>query len=120
MIYSGMRSLDNPFWDGNLFSQFTMYCTSYLVINFVKFLYGMEWKPHLTRSLIVHMDCSMSLMCSFAAHVCRCAGNKNIGFFKFIIAMEISDSELPVLVLGLNMFYTRYYLLFASTAACLY
>ena len=37
----------------------------------------MEWHPHLTRSLIIRVDCSMSPMFSFAAHVCRWAGAKN-------------------------------------------
>ena len=39
---------------------------------------------------------------------------------KLIVSLEISDGEPPVLVLGLNLFYTRYYLIFASSAAWLY
>ena len=81
----------------------------------------MELQPHVTRSLIVRMDCSMSLMCSFSAHVCRCASDKKISdVFKFIFSMEISDGEPPILVLGINLFYTRYYLRFSSAVAFLY
>ena len=71
MIIYGMKSLDISFLDGKICRKVTMYCTSYIVINFVKKLYGMEWQPHLTRSLIVCMDHSMYPMSSFAAHMCR-------------------------------------------------
>ena len=54
MISTGMRSLENPSLDGNMFRQVTMYCTSDIIINFVKFLYGMEWKPHLVGWYIYH------------------------------------------------------------------
>ena len=42
----------------------------------------MEWHPHLTCSLIFRMDLLMSLMCSFAAHVCRWAGAKKLRIFS--------------------------------------
>ena len=77
MIDARMGSLDITFvLDGNMFRQVTMSWTSDLVINFVNFLFGMEWKPNLMRSLIILMDPSMSPMCSFLAHVCSCDGDK--------------------------------------------
>ena len=76
MIDDGMRSFDIPFLDGNIFRQVTMSCTNYFVMSFVNFSCGMEWHPHITRSLIVWMDRSMSPMCSFVAHVCRFTGDK--------------------------------------------
>ena len=56
MISDEMRSLGIPFLDGNMSMKITMSCTSDLVINFVRFLYVMDWQPHLTHSLIVLMD----------------------------------------------------------------
>ena len=82
VIASGMRSLDIPFLDGNFFKQVTMFCTSYILINFVKFLYGKEWKPHLTRSLILCTDNSMYRMFSFAAHMCSFSGDKKYWMFS--------------------------------------
>ena len=64
MIAAGPRSLDIPFLDGNMFRQVTISWTSDIVINFVNFLYGMEWKKNFTRSLIVGMDRSYSIPCS--------------------------------------------------------
>ena len=83
-IVAGMRSLDIPFLDGNgnMFRQFNMSCTSDFVINFANFLYGTEGQPHLTRFFIISMDCSIYPMCSCLAHVCRCAGDKNLGCFQ--------------------------------------
>ena len=88
-----------------------------LVINFVNFLYGMEWQPHTTRSSIFRMDHSMNPMCSFAARVFRCAGDKKKDVFKLIVAMEISDDEPAILLLGLNFLKPRYDLRFASDVA---
>ena len=76
MIYAGLRSLGIPFLDENPLRQVTMYWNSDLFINFVKCLYGMEWQPHHMCSLTVHMDCSMPLICLFAAHVCRYADDR--------------------------------------------
>ena len=59
-----------------------MYCTSYIAIDFVNFFYGMDWQPHLTRSLIVCMDHSMYPMCSFSAHMCRFSGDKKYWMFS--------------------------------------
>ena len=56
MISDEMRSLGIPFLDGNMSRKVTMSCTSDLVINFVRFLYVMDWQPHLTHSLMVLMD----------------------------------------------------------------
>ena len=78
----GMRSLDIPLLCGEMFKQVTMYCTSYIVINFVNCFYGMEWQPHLTRYLIVCMDHSMYPMFSFVAHMCRFAGDKKYWIFQ--------------------------------------
>ena len=97
-----------------------MSCTNNLVINSVNLFYGMEWKPNLTIYLIVHMHSSMYPMCSFAAHVCMCAGDKNIGCIQIHFPTKISYGEPPVLLLGLNMFKTRYYIRFASAVTCLY
>ena len=77
MIVARMRLFDIPFLDGNMFRQVTISCAHYFVISFLNVLYGMEWHPHLVSSLIVHMDCLMSPICSFVVHVCRCAGDKN-------------------------------------------
>ena len=71
MFSDGLRSLDRPFLDGNMFRKVTMSFTSDIVINFVEFLYGTEWQPHITHSFIV----CISLMCLFEAHVFRCAGD---------------------------------------------
>ena len=38
MMADGMRLLDIPFLDGNMFKQVIMYCTRDLVINFVNSL----------------------------------------------------------------------------------
>ena len=38
----------------------------------------MRWHPHLTCSLIVHMDLLMSLMCLLSEHICRWYGAKNL------------------------------------------
>ena len=59
-----------------MFRQVTISCTSDLVISFMNFFNGIEWQPHLTCSLIVRMDFSMSPIFSFTAHVYRCAGDK--------------------------------------------
>ena len=75
MIGAGLRSLDIQLLDGNMLRQVTMSWNSDIVVHFVKFLYGMEWQPHLTQFLVVCMDRSIPPMCSFAAHVCRCAGD---------------------------------------------
>ena len=104
MIYAGLSSLNILFLDGNMFRQVTISCTIDLVINFMNVFYGMECQPHLKKSLIVCMDCSMSLICSFTVHVCRCDGDKISDVFKLIVAVEISDDESPVLVLKLNLF----------------
>ena len=56
MISAGLMSLDISFLGGNMFRQITMSRTIDIVIYVVIF-YGMEWHPHLTRSLIVWMDC---------------------------------------------------------------
>ena len=77
MIAAGIRSLDISFLDGNMFSKVTISWTSDIFINFVIFLHVMEWNPYITRFLIVRMDRLISPMCSFAAHVCRYAGDKN-------------------------------------------
>ena len=77
MIYDGLRSLDIPFLDGNMFRQVIMSWTRDIVNDFMNFLYGMDLYPHLTRSLIFWLDRSMSPICSFAVHVCRCVGDKN-------------------------------------------
>ena len=78
-----------------------------IVINFEELFYRMECQPHLTRSLIFCTDRLMSLMCSFVVHMYRCAVYKISDVFKLIVTMEISDGQPPVLVLGLNFFYTR-------------
>ena len=76
IIATGLRSLNIPFLVGKIFRQVTMSWTSDLVINFITFLYVMEWHPNLTCYLIVWMDCSMSPMSSFVAHVCRFVGDE--------------------------------------------
>ena len=76
MISDGTRSLDITFLNGNMFRQVTMYWNSDIVINFLKFLYCIDWQPHLTCALILRMYFSMYLMCYFAAHVCRCSGDR--------------------------------------------
>ena len=86
MIDAGLRSLDIPLLYLDMFRQVTMSWTGDLVINFVNFLYDMEWQPYLTRSLIVCIYRSMNPMCSFADHVCRCAGDNNKKF-SFIISV---------------------------------
>ena len=42
MMAYGMSLPDIPFFDGNMFKQVIMYCTRYLVIDFVNFLEVME------------------------------------------------------------------------------
>ena len=76
MIAAELRSLDIPLLDGNMFRQVNMYWTSDSVIKFVNFLYGTEWKPHTTLSLIFCMDHPMYTMCSFAAYEFSCSGDK--------------------------------------------
>ena len=78
MISAGLRSLDIPFLDGIMFRQVTISWTSDIVINILNYFYGMEWQPNLTCSLTVCIYCSMCLMCSFDAHVFRCADDKKI------------------------------------------
>ena len=77
MIAAELRSFDIPFLNGNMFRQVTISCTSDIDINYVNILYGMKFQPNITCYLIVLMDCSMYPVCSFSAHVCRCAGDKN-------------------------------------------
>ena len=59
MIYDGLRSLDIPFLNVDMFMQVTISWTSDLVINFLRFFMEMEWQPHLMISLIVCMYRSM-------------------------------------------------------------
>ena len=104
-----------------MFRKVTMSWTSNLVINFVNFLFGVEWNPHIMLSLIVSMYFSMSPMCSFVLHVCRCAGDKKISeVFELIITMVFGDGETPVLVLCIYFVYTRDYIRFSSVVSCLY
>ena len=76
IISASLRSLGIPFLDENLLMQVTMYWNSDIFINFLIFLYGMEWQPHHMRSLTVRMDCSMPPIFSLAAHVCRSADDR--------------------------------------------
>ena len=49
MIASGMRSLDIPYLDGNIFRQVTMFWPSDIFINFVNFC--MAWSGnHISRA----------------------------------------------------------------------
>ena len=42
MMASGLRLLDIPFLDANMFKQVIMSCTKDLIVNFVNLLLGME------------------------------------------------------------------------------
>ena len=77
MIAIEMRSSDIPFLDVNMLSQVTISCTNDFAMSSVNFLYVTEWHPNLTFSVIVWMDTLIPPTCSFAAHVCICAGDKN-------------------------------------------
>ena len=46
----------------------------------------------------------MSPICSFSAHLCRCAGDKIAKVFKFVVTMEIRHSKTPVLITDLKNF----------------
>ena len=96
MIASGMKSLDIPFLDEKLFRQFTMYFTSNILINFVNFFYGIEWQPHLARSLVFCLDHSMYPMFSFAEHMCRFAGDKKYWMFSNSLSLWKSVMVKPL------------------------
>ena len=55
-------------------------------------------------SLIVQVYLLISRMCSFAAHLCIWAGAKKIAkVLKLIFAMEISEFEATIFILGLHL-----------------
>ena len=73
---AGLRLLCIPQLDGKMLSQVTMSWNSDIFIKVLDCFYGMEWQPHITRSLTVRMDCSMSPICLSASHMCRSADDK--------------------------------------------
>ena len=120
MIDSGMGSLHIPFFDGNMFRKVTMSCTNDILINFVEFC--MVCSGHQISRTPSFFNGPLNV--PKCAHLWRIYVDalviKKSGLFKFIFVTEISDGDPPVMVLGLNLFYTRYYLIFNSTVACLY
>ena len=65
MIADGLRSLDIPFLDGNIFRKVIMYCTRDIVINFVFFV-----NHRVTSTSHALLDCLDILLDSPGVLIC--------------------------------------------------
>ena len=99
---AGMRLLDIPFLDGNMFKQVIMSCTRDIVINFMFFC--KIWSDiHISLSPLLYRWISRCPICDHLRHMCVDGMVlKIMKVFRFIDAMEIVDGQAYIFILGLR------------------